>query len=83
MLHRHFKQANTSGLLSWFESGSPLEGDLATNPSLGIMLSDAQQYLSRTAWPGIFPGVMLLLICLGFNLFGDALRDALDPKTKR
>ncbi|MEV6773985.1 ABC transporter permease [Nocardia sp. NPDC051030] len=52
-------------------------------PSLGIMLSDAQQYLLRTAWPGVFPGVALLLICLGFNLFGDALRDALDPKTSR
>ncbi|MFI5779029.1 ABC transporter permease [Nocardia sp. NPDC051570] len=52
-------------------------------PSLGIMLSDAQQYLLRTPWPGIFPGVALLLICLGFNLFGDALRDALDPKTSR
>jgi peptide/nickel transport system permease protein len=51
------------------------------NPSLGIMLSDAQQYLFRTAWPGIFPGVAILVICLGFNLFGDALRDALDPKT--
>ncbi len=52
-------------------------------PSLGIMLSDAQQYLMRTPWPGVFPGVALLLICLGFNLFGDALRDALDPKTSR
>ncbi|MEC3915712.1 ABC transporter permease [Nocardia sp. CDC160] len=52
-------------------------------PSLGIMLSDAQQTLLRTPWPGIFPGLMLLLICLGFNLFGDALRDALDPKTSR
>ncbi|MFJ4654726.1 ABC transporter permease [Nocardia sp. NPDC088792] len=52
-------------------------------PSLGIMLSDAQQYLLRTPWPGVFPGVALLLICLGFNLFGDALRDALDPKTSR
>jgi len=51
------------------------------NPSLGIMLSDAQQYLFRTAWPGVFPGVAIALICLGFNLFGDALRDALDPKT--
>jgi peptide/nickel transport system permease protein len=50
-------------------------------PSLGIMLSDAQQYLFRTPWPGIFPGVALAVICLGFNLFGDALRDALDPKT--
>lgn len=53
------------------------------SPSLGIMLSDAQQYLLRTPWPGIFPGVALALICLGFNLFGDALRDALDPKTSR
>ncbi|MCM6778217.1 ABC transporter permease [Nocardia sp. CDC159] len=52
-------------------------------PSLGIMLADAQQYLLRTPWPGIFPGVALLIICLGFNLFGDALRDALDPKTSR
>ncbi|MFI5611831.1 ABC transporter permease [Amycolatopsis sp. NPDC051903] len=52
-------------------------------PSLGIMLSDAQQYLFRTPWPGIFPGVALALICLGFNLFGDALRDALDPKSTR
>jgi peptide/nickel transport system permease protein len=51
------------------------------SPSLGIMLSDAQQYLFRTAWPGVFPGVAIALICLGFNLFGDALRDALDPKT--
>jgi peptide/nickel transport system permease protein len=50
-------------------------------PSLGIMLSDAQQYLFRTAWPGVFPGVAIAVICLGFNLFGDALRDALDPKT--
>jgi peptide/nickel transport system permease protein len=31
----------------------------------------------------VFPGVALLLICLGFNLFGDALRDAIDPKTSR
>ncbi|TNC26969.1 ABC transporter permease [Amycolatopsis alkalitolerans] len=51
------------------------------DPSLGIMLSDAQQYLFRTPWPAMFPGVMLALICLGFNLFGDALRDALDPRS--
>jgi peptide/nickel transport system permease protein len=50
-------------------------------PSLGIMLSDAQQYLFRTPWPAVFPGIAIALICLGFNLFGDALRDALDPKT--
>ena len=37
MLHRHFKQQNTAGLIPWFENGGPLEGDLATNPSLGII----------------------------------------------
>lgn len=37
MLHRHFKQQNDVGLLSWFESGATMEGDLATNPSLGII----------------------------------------------
>jgi peptide/nickel transport system permease protein len=52
-------------------------------PSLGIMLSDAQQYLFRTPWPGVFPGIAIALICLGFNLFGDALRDALDPKMNK
>lgn len=58
-------------------------GILPPNPSLGIMLSDAQQYLFRTAWPGVFPGIAIGLICLGFNLFGDALRDALDPRSAR
>ena len=36
MLHRHFKQQNSVGLITWFESGSSLEGQLATNPNLGI-----------------------------------------------
>jgi polysaccharide biosynthesis transport protein len=37
MLHRHFKQQNDAGLIPWFESGGVLEGDLATNPALGII----------------------------------------------
>ncbi|QAY63056.1 ABC transporter permease [Xylanimonas allomyrinae] len=52
-------------------------------PSLGIMLSDAQQYLSRTQWPAVLPGMAIVIICLGFNLVGDALRDAIDPATAR
>lgn len=48
-------------------------------PSLGVMLSDAQQYLSKDAWLGVFPGVLIAIICLSFNLFGDGLRDSLDP----
>jgi peptide/nickel transport system permease protein len=51
--------------------------------SLGIMLSDAQQYISRSPTAAIFPGIMIAAICLGFNLFGDALRDALDPTNTR
>ncbi|MEG9247281.1 ABC transporter permease [Arthrobacter sp. Soc17.1.1.1] len=52
-------------------------------PSLGIMLSDAQQYLFRAPSAAIFPGVAIALICLAFNLFGDALRDAFDPTNTR
>ena len=37
MLHRHFKQQNTAGLITWFEGGASLEGDLGSNPSLGIV----------------------------------------------
>ncbi len=37
MLHRHFKQQNSAGLIPWFEGGGAMEGDLATNPKLGII----------------------------------------------
>ncbi len=50
-------------------------------PSLGIMLSDAQQYIYRAPAAAVIPGVAIAVICLGFNFFGDALRDALDPTT--
>ncbi|MGY2743405.1 ABC-type dipeptide/oligopeptide/nickel transport system permease subunit [Arthrobacter sp. UYCu723] len=49
------------------------------SPSLGIMLSDAQQYIFRSPTAAIIPGIGIAVICLAFNLFGDALRDALDP----
>jgi polysaccharide biosynthesis transport protein len=37
MLHRHFEQPNEAGLIHWFENGASLEGDLSTNPHLGII----------------------------------------------
>jgi capsular exopolysaccharide synthesis family protein len=37
MIHRHFKQQNKAGLIAWFEAGANLEGDLTTNPHLGII----------------------------------------------
>ena len=52
-------------------------------PSLGIMLSDAQQYIFRAPATALWPGLAILIICLAFNLFGDALRDALDPTSKK
>lgn len=52
-------------------------------PSLGIMLSDAQQYIFRAPETALFPGLAIMFICLAFNLFGDALRDALDPNSKK
>jgi len=52
-------------------------------PSLGIMLSDAQQYIFRAPYAALFPGLAIAVICLAFNLFGDALRDAIDPGGSR
>ena len=52
-------------------------------PSLGIMLSDAQQYIYRSPTVAIVAGLTIVLICFAFNLFGDALRDALDPNSSK
>ncbi|GAA1997522.1 ABC transporter permease [Brevibacterium samyangense] len=53
------------------------------NPSLGIMLSDTQGYIYRAPEGAVWPGLAILVICLAFNMFGDALRDALDPSTRK
>ncbi|MBI5959588.1 MAG: ABC transporter permease, partial [Chloroflexi bacterium] len=53
-------------------------------PELGKMLADSQQSLaSGKWWVMLFPGVTIILIVLGFNLFGDGLRDVLDPRLKK
>jgi peptide/nickel transport system permease protein len=53
-------------------------------PSLGTMLTNAQPYIARAWWMALFPGLAIVTITLALNLFGDALRDAFDPKgTKR
>ncbi len=49
----------------------------------GTMLADAREFVLRAWWVVTFPGVMILLTVLAFNLLGDGLRDALDPKLKR
>ncbi len=49
-------------------------------PSWGSMLNTAQRFLTQAPWMAIFPGLAIFLTVLAFNLFGDGLRDALDPR---
>ncbi len=53
------------------------------SPEWGSMLSNALEFIQRAWWVVTFPGLMILLTVLAFNLMGDGLRDALDPKMKR
>ncbi len=52
-------------------------------PEWGAMLANALQFVQRAWWVVTFPGLAILLTVLAFNLAGDGLRDALDPKLKR
>ena len=52
-------------------------------PEWGTMLADARQFIQRAWWVVTFPGLAILITVLAFNLMGDGLRDALDPKLKR
>ncbi len=59
---------------------------LGTQPpasSLGLMLSDSRNLMEQAPWLLAFPALAIMLSILGFNLLGDALRDVLDPKTRR
>src|SRR5262245_395897 len=49
-------------------------------PSWGSMLNTAKNYLDQAPWMAIWPGVSIFLVVLSFNLLGDGLRDALDPR---
>jgi peptide/nickel transport system permease protein len=51
-------------------------------PSWGSILASGRSYLILAPWVTIFPGIAIMLTVLGFNLLGDGLRDALDPRLK-
>ncbi|HPQ38816.1 MAG TPA: ABC transporter permease [bacterium] len=51
-------------------------------PSWGLMVTEGQAYLSTHYWMCLFPGLAIALTVLGWNLLGDGLRDALDPRLK-
>lgn len=50
-------------------------------PSWGVILDSGKGLIGRAPWISFFPGLMIMLVVLGFNLFGDALRDVLDPNS--
>lgn len=59
---------------------------LGTNPpqaDYGSMLARARNLMTIAPWMVIFPSIALILLIVGFNLFGDALRDVLDPRSER
>lgn len=54
-------------------------GTQPPTPSLGLMLSESRSYLLLSPWTSLFSGAAILVASFGFNLFGDGLRDLLDP----
>lgn len=57
-------------------------GTQPPDPSWGKMLSDGRVFMEIAPWVTVFPGVAIVIAVLGFNLLGDGLRDALDPRLK-
>jgi peptide/nickel transport system permease protein len=57
-------------------------GTQPPTPSLGLMLSDSRDFMLLSPWASVFSGFAILLASLGFNLFGDGLRDLLDPSLR-
>jgi peptide/nickel transport system permease protein len=55
-------------------------GTQPPDPSWGTMVNTGQRLIELSPWPVVFPGLAIILAVLGFNLLGDGLRDALDPR---
>jgi len=55
-------------------------GQQPPSPSWGQMLNVAKNFMEQAPWMSVAPGVAIFIAVLGFNLLGDGLRDALDPK---
>jgi peptide/nickel transport system permease protein len=55
-------------------------GTQPPDPAWGMMLNESRSFMEISPWMAIFPGTAIMLAVLGFNLLGDGLRDALDPR---
>ncbi len=67
----------TEASLSYLGLGTPL-----LTPSWGTTLNEGRTYLQLAPWMSIFPGILIMLAVLAFNLLGDGLRDILDPRMR-
>ncbi len=67
----------TEAALSFLGAGVPPH-----IPSWGTIISSGQLFMKDAWWISLFPGIAIVLACLGLNLFGDGLRDALDPQLR-
>ena len=52
-------------------------------PEWGAMLADGREFMEDGWWVATFPGIAIMITVIGFNFFGDAMRNALDPKTEK
>jgi len=57
-------------------------GTQPPTPSWGSMLADSRRFMTMAPWTAVFPGAAIAMAVLGFNLFGDGLRDLLDPRLR-
>ena len=64
--------------LSFLGAGIP-----PPTPAWGYMVADGREYITTAWWVSLFPGMAIMLTVLSFNLFGDWLRDTLDPKLRQ
>lgn len=58
-------------------------GAAPPNPDWGLAIAESREYLPQSWWAVTFPGLAILITVLGFNLFGDGLRDLVDPRLRR
>jgi ABC-type dipeptide/oligopeptide/nickel transport system permease subunit len=73
----------SDGILNCAALGFLGLGAQAPMSEWGVMLSDARSFIESSPFMVIFPGLCILIVVLAFNLLGDGLRDALDPRLKK
>ena len=72
----------SDGILSVAALGFLGLGAQAPTPEWGVMLADARSFIETSPWLVTLPGLCILMVVIAFNLLGDGLRDALDPRLK-